>query len=143
MFNFKKTLKHDAYFRTLIIYGVIALIVGILLFQQYRNILVYIWPLLIVIMAIVGFIFRLIILMNFMKTAEFATAKVTRIQYYRGTKIVSYDFKYRGKEYSGKARLNFNKANRFLEKDVEVKLAVDPAHPVRSYIAELYFNLEQ
>lgn len=140
MFNFKKTLKHDAYFRILIIYGVIALIVGILLFQQYQNILVYIWPLLIVIMAIVGFIFRLFILMNFMKKAEFTTAKVIRIRYYRGTKIVSYEFKYRGKVYSSKARLNFNKANRFLEKDVEVELAVDPAHPVRSYIAELYFD---
>ena len=58
----------------------------------------------------------------------------------KGTSVKIIGFKYRGKEYKSKARLNYNKANRFIEKDAVVEIAVDPVHPVRSYIAELYFD---
>ncbi len=140
MYNFKKSFKHDGYFRTLIIYGIMSIFVGILLFSKYNVFYIYIWPFLIFITAIVGFIARIHILKNFMKTAEIATGKVNRTYYYRGYKIVNYEFNYKGKIVKGRAKLNYNKYNKFVEKDTQIKLAIDPNHPSRSYIFDLYFD---
>ncbi len=140
MYNFKKSFKHDGYFRTLIIYGIMSIFVGILLFSKYNVFYIYIWPFLIFITAIVGFIARIHILKNFMKTAKIADGKVLRTHYYRGSKIVNYEFNFKGKTFKGRAKLNYNKDNKYVEKDAQIKLAFDPKRPSRSYIYDLYFD---
>ncbi len=140
MYNFKKSLKHDGYFRMIIIYGILSIIIGILLVREYNTVYIYIWPFLILITAIAGFITRVYILKNFLKTAKITTGKVKRTHYYRGSKIVNYEFNYKGETFKGRAKLNYNKDNKYVVKDAEIKLAIDPNHPSRSYIYDLYFD---
>ncbi|MBN2876460.1 MAG: hypothetical protein JXL85_02295 [Bacilli bacterium] len=140
MYQFKKSLKHDAYFRMAIIYSIIALIIEIYFWIQIPDLIYWIWPLVVIVICVILFLYRLSMFHHFMNDVVFVKAQVLKTHYYRGSKVVLFEYTHLGEMFRKRALINYNKANDYIQKGANIEIAIHPNKPKQALIYELYYE---
>ncbi len=141
-FNLKRMIKNDGYIKMFIIYGIVSVILGVLFTIQYQEVS---WNMLFFGMTLVVavlFYLRYYAIKNFDLDSTKVKATIKNTLYYRGSRIVTYEYDYQGITYRKRTMITTNKETRNLKMDDEVEILVKNQDPKKSIIWELYFDTE-
>lgn len=83
-------------------------------------------------------IYRLHLLRTIFKKGIEVRGKITEVTLPRDRGRVNYSFYYRNQEFSSYAPIHRNKQTLSLKKGDRITLVIDPDHPVRAFIRDLY-----
>lgn len=139
-FNLKKTIKNDGFIKMFALNGIIFIVLGIVLLFQLKDYGAHYY----IIGA--GSVLFLLVLLRYLYlkysflNAEIITASITKTWYYRGSKVVKYEFPFNGKMIIKRALINYNRETKHLEKEEKVEIAYRPNNPRMAIIFDLYFD---
>ncbi len=140
MYDFKKSLKNDAFYRIAIVYILIAIGIEIFILVKNPVLVYYIWPLVAILFCVVFIGFRYLMFKKFMTDVVFEKATILKTSYYRGSKVVKFEYSHKGEMFRKYVLMNYNQGTKHIEKNAVVDIALHPTHPKQALIYDLYYS---
>ncbi|HOO44286.1 MAG TPA: hypothetical protein PKU69_04360 [Bacillota bacterium] len=139
-FDSNKAIKNDALLRIFLINAVVIAVLAVVLLLKSPQVNIH-W----IFFGISGVAFilmpiRYLWLKSFAVNTVSIKATIIKLFYYRGSKILRYEYNYQGEYYKGTAVLKYNSFSREMKKGEEIDIVIKENHPKSSLIRELYFN---
>jgi len=140
MFNSKKTIKNDAILRILLINGIVLLILATILLYKYGEVAYYLYIYIFGALLLLSLPLRYLIIKNFPINTEIVSGKVIKSRYYRGSRIIRYEYSFEGVLYKSTAWTNYTSDTQNMEKDTLVDVMLKARHPRKSMLADLFYD---
>ncbi len=140
MFNSKLAIKNDAWLRILLVNSIVLLILATILLYQYPDTIYYVYVYGAGLVILIALPLRYLYLKNFGVNTEMTVGKIIKSTYYRGSRILKYEYKVNGQEYKKSIWTNYTSATKNLERDALTDIMFKSNNPKCSLIADLYFD---